>query len=385
MKILLCFSFLLIISIGCKEVYNAPIVSPDTGYLVVEGFINSGQGPTSVTLTRTTKLYNAGNIIYEHNAQVTVEGESNESFPLYEFGNGVYQSQPLSLNNAEKYRIHIKTTDGKEYVSDFTPVKATPDIDSISWKRENGGVQLYINTHDPQNNTRYYQWKYEQTWEYHSTYFNSLKYTYDPSTQEITGVDYKYPDAHVDTSIFKCWKTVNSTSITIASSEKLNQDLIYLPLVYIEPATETLSILYSINLRQYALSQQAYQFYQKIKKNTEQLGSVFDPQPSDLQGNIHCTTNPTEIVVGFVEVTQEKIQRIFISNSQVPDWNYRPGCYIAEVDNNKDSIAIHATGLVPGTPSKVTPFGTVAVFYASEERCIDCTKRGTNVKPDFWP
>ncbi len=384
MKKVYCFFIVLFLGLSCKEAYNVPSPSPPTGYLVVEGFINSDGGQTSITLTRTTKLYDSVDIVYEHNAAVSVEGENNESFPMYESNFGVYLSSPLSLNSNEKYRLHIRTSDGKDYLSDFSPVKATPPIDSVSWKRENG-VQIYINTHDPQNNTRYYQWKFEQTWEFHSAYTTSLKYIIDPIHHVPIGVEYKLPSQSDDTTIYKCWKTFNSTSITLGSSEKLAQDIIYLPLIYIEPGAEEISVLYSINVRQYALSHEAYLFFQKIKKNTEQLGSVFDPQPSELQGNIHCTTNPTEIVVGFVEVSQEQVQRIFIKRDQVPDWGYSAGCREFTIDNNADSIAKYSQGLMPGVPASLGPFASIATFYASEERCLDCTLHGTNQRPSFWP
>ena len=68
-------------------------------------------------------------------------------FPLYENGNGVYVSpSSLNLNNNEKYRLQIKTQDNKEYVSDFATVKHTPEIDSITWKRENGVKNLCKHT-----------------------------------------------------------------------------------------------------------------------------------------------------------------------------------------------------------------------------------------------
>jgi hypothetical protein len=38
------YLLLLFIAIGCKEKYISPVVSPATGYLVVEGIINSGAG-----------------------------------------------------------------------------------------------------------------------------------------------------------------------------------------------------------------------------------------------------------------------------------------------------------------------------------------------------
>lgn len=386
MKNLFIYIIFFVIAAGCKEKYIAPVQSPATGYLVVEGFINSGQEPTSITLTRTTKLYDSVNIIYEHNAAVNVEGENQETFPLYENGNGVYiSSAPLNLNSAEKYRLHIRTQDGKEYASDFVPYKHTPEIDSVSWQRENGGVKIYVNTHDPQNNTKYYHWKYEETWEFHATYYSSLFLIRDQNFVPVA-VGYRNADQSVDTTIHKCWNTVISTNINLGSSEKLSADVIHLPLIFIEPASVKLSVLYSVNIRQYALSHEAYLFFQKIQKNTEGVGSIFDAQPSELQGNIHCINNPSETVVGYVDISEEKQKRIFIRNDELPGWNYTQNCVQTILDNQADSLKKYGSGLFPTTVYSLGPFGSITKFLATpEEACMDCTLNGSNVRPAFWP
>ena len=139
---------------GCKIEYRPSVQSPATGYLVVEGFINS-DGPTTITLSRTIKLYDDSTTdIYEHNALVSIEGQNNDTYPLYETGEGVYTSSSLNLNSNEKYRLKIKTQEGKEYASDFTSYQTTPDIDSLSWTRNNNGVNIFINTHDDQKRNR---------------------------------------------------------------------------------------------------------------------------------------------------------------------------------------------------------------------------------------
>jgi len=158
-----------------------------------------------------------------------------------------------------------------------------------------------------------------------------------------------------------------------------------LPVQYIEPHSEKLSVLYSINLRQYAISHDEYLFLQKMKKNTEQLGTIFDPQPSEISGNIHCLTDSNETVIGHVEITQEQVKRIFISNSQVPGWNYDPGCYFFEIANKPDSIKQHGIGLMPTFAAATDPLGGIISFYASMPQCVDCTLRGVHQKPDFWP
>ncbi len=159
-----------------------------------------------------------------------------------------------------------------------------------------------------------------------------------------------------------------------------------MPLVHIEPASVELSVLYSINVRQYALSHEAYIFFQKVKKNTESLGSIFDAQPSDLQGNIHCVTDPSEIVVGYIDISEEKIKRIFINNSELPGWGYSQGCVQTIVDNQPDSILKYGVGLSPMVPTALGPFGSIVKFSATpDQNCIDCTLKGTNVRPFFWP
>ncbi|MEP6584804.1 MAG: DUF4249 domain-containing protein, partial [Ginsengibacter sp.] len=131
---------------------------------------------------------------------------------------------------------------------------------------------------------------------------------------------------------------------------------------------------------------EAYLFFQKIKKNTESVGSIFDAQPSEIKGNIHCLTNPAEIVIGYVDVSEEKQKRIFIKNDEVPGWGYNQFCVSAIIDNQPDSILRYGIGLYPIIPTQFGPFGGILKFSATlDENCIDCTLRGTSERPPFWP
>ena len=381
MKKLVYCIVLLILAVSCKELYTPPVSSPGAGYLVVEGFINNGPEPTTIKLTRTTRLVDTANIIYERNARVNIEGDNGESYPLFESGEGVYTTPGEVLNNAAEYRLHIFTAEGKEYVSAYSAVKATPPVDSISWKRDNNGVHLFINTHDPLNNTKYYQWEYEETWEFHSAFQSSLIYviTPQPDAGSVYSVGNRLPNGTVDTTIYKCWHSPHSTSIILGSSEKLTTDKILYPLLNIAPAAQQLSVLYSIIVKQHAVSKGNYDFLQKMKKNTEQLGTIFDAQPSDLNGNIHCVSNPAEQVVGYVEVSQLQAQRIYISNRDVPGWNYPQPCVEINLPLNSDSIKAYGLNLIP------TSLGDIGKFNAAEPNCVDCTLTGSNIRPPFWP
>jgi Domain of unknown function (DUF4249) len=364
---------------GCKEKFVSPAPAIVTGYLVVEGVINNEGGLTNIKLSRTTSL-NDNNNLPEKGAIVRIADSSNNTMELLESSAGNYTIDNLHLDATKKYRLSIKTSNNEEYLSDFAAIRNNPPIDSVNWVRENNGVQLYINTHDPQNNTHYYQWEYNETWEFHSAFSANLKYI----KNNYVIVDVVNRDAS-DPPIFICWQSNASSLLLLGSSAKLSQDIIHLPLTNIPNASWKLSVLYSILVKQYSWTKEGYEFLEKMKKNTESVGSVFDAQPSELKGNIHCTTNPNQPVIGFFNICTVREKRIFIYSAEVPGWDYRSGCSEVVIENQRDSLSKKANGTLPTGILKGGPFGSVVTFYASKEECVDCTLRGTNVKPTYWP
>jgi len=192
------FSLLVLVGLQwqCKDKYTSPYNAPVTGYLVVEGYI-TGNGPTRFTLSRTVPLPNNGTPLPETKAKLQVEGDNSSVYLLIELGNGVYSIDTLPLDPAAKYRLRIHTAGNKDYLSDYTPFKLTPAIDSISWTAKGDGLYIYANTHDPSNATRYYQWQYDETWKYTSAeYANGV---YQNSPPFVVG---RPPEDQV----YTCWK-----------------------------------------------------------------------------------------------------------------------------------------------------------------------------------
>jgi hypothetical protein len=364
---------LLIVCAACKQKYELPYSGPSAGYLVVDGMINSGQGPTNIRISRTLALVDTIIFRNETEAAVWVQGENNTEFALQNAGEGLYTSAQLNLQPDVKYRLRIETPGGKIYYSEFIQNKYTPDIDSVSWEKDERGVIIFANTHDDQNNTWYYRWDYEDAWEFNSAYYSSLKYVYDSDNRPIDVTDRPYAES---IGMYTCWKETRSSDILIGSSRKLSRDFIHLPILSIEDGSWKLSVLYSILLRQHAVTAANFEFLQRMKKNTEQVGTLFDAQPSELIGNIHCEGDPSEIVIGYVDVSELKEKRVFIRNSDVQPWNFQTGCSFEVLVNHPDSI--NAT---------LVPMGWIDAVYftASSVYCTDCTIRGSNVKPSFWP
>jgi hypothetical protein len=362
----------------CVQNYVSPYKPPSTGYLVVEGYL-SGNSPTQYTLSRTIPLPGDSTIPVVTGAQLQVEGSDNSVYPLTEQGNGQYGVDTLPLNTAVQYRLRISIPNGETYLSSFVPYKPTPPIDSVNWiYNSTTGVTIYANTHDPTNSTRYYQWTYDQTYEYTSA--ESSEFIYLPATDTVV---FRPPAQQ----IFYCWKDAPLTNILVGTSAKLAQDVIYeFPLVNIPINAQPLSVEYSIFVSQYALTDSGYNFLAMMQQNTESLGSIFDVQPSEITGNIHSLTNPTEPVIGFISAGTLQQERIFISRDQLPNWIWVFDCGMKDtiVPNTKASITKFYGNLGYIPLNSVPPPGSG--WYSNLSNCVDCTEQGgTTQKPAFWP
>jgi hypothetical protein len=367
--------FVILVLLGsCKDPYELPLRPSDEESLVVEGFLNSGQGSTTIALSRAIDLQSTLQFKPELGAQVFVQGKDNTTYPLVEVANGNYTVSQLPLVTGQEYRLHITTANGKEYQSDYVVVKQTPPIDSISWRHEDDGIRIFANTHDPANNSKYYRWEYEETWEI-NTYFQAVYKWISGSTIE--------PMAPNE-STYRCWKHLNSSTIFIGTSSQLQSDVIVeAPLLHIPKNSEKLGVRYSILVKQYILPKEGYEFFQLMKKNTESLGSIFDPQPSELRGNIHCISDPQELVIGFISASSVEEKRIFITEREAGG-TFSVYCESISILNNPDTIKAWIPSFLPYDAEK-NPFGQILRYKISTQPCVDCTKRGGLLnKPSFW-
>lgn len=366
----------LCVALACRDPYKPDIVSSSESYLVVEGVLNAGTGPTTLQLTRTFKLDDTARLRGENNALVVVEGKDNTTSYLTMSGEGIYTSPNLGLVVGQEYRLRIVTSESKEYLSDYVVAKTTPLIDSVGFRQNDKGVQIHVTSHDPANSTRYYMWNYDETWEIRTYYFSYYKYE--------TGYLDPIPRTAAE-SVSRCWKYDYSHDILIGSSASYQVDsLPEAPVNFIGNGDERLAIRYSTLIRQYALDKEAYEFYEMMKKNTESLGSIFDPQPSQIKGNIHSTSDPGEPVIGYVSASTVEEKRIFIEANDLVNWRFDQYCSSTRVANDRDSVRIAYEG--GAEVYDAVTMGIVIVAYLfSDPPCVNCTRRGGSLtRPPYW-
>lgn len=383
--------WVLIVLTGCLEPYIPDIKVEPGGYLVVDGTINS-QGATTIRLSRTIALAKNTPVPAETNATIFIEEEGGTRYPLTEGDAGTYTSAPLVLNAAKRVRLYFRTAAQKEYASDYTAIKTTPPIDTVGWKASADGVQILVNSHDDTNQSRYYRWEYEETWQFTSAYRSLIEYknndiVYRPSLQ--------YPN-----DIYNCWSTEKSTSIKLGTTVQLTRDFVSnYPLVLLPPTSVKLRYRYSILVKQAALTSEEYDYWEALRKNTENIGTLFDPLPTQLTGNVHSLSSDKEVVIGFVGAQSVTQQRIFIDRSELPrEWRFSTGYEGCAMDTiplptpplmyipptREQIVAFFSTGYFIPVDIYYLNGGTTPYYLYSSPDCVDCRKRGTNVRPSFW-
>ncbi len=349
---------------SCIEPFSPPEINSPQRYLVVDGFVNASNDTSRITLSHTLNTNDENKFSVEPGANLTLESERGEVYAFTEESTGNYVLPPVNISDTDKYRLRIKRNSGQEYLSEYVQVNATPPIDSIGYYYDEGRDAMVIkaNTHDSKGSTRFYRWKFEETYQYRSAYHSSL--VYNPVTKKI--------DGRTD-NISVCWATKKSNTIILGSTIKLTSDIIKdLPIHIVPVNTNKLYIKYSILVKQYGLSQEEFEYWTSLSKSTQGTGSLFDPQPSQVTGNVKNVADAKEL---DFTVSKEEKKRIFMT----PGLGRYPTCIAPDTMRVDEFLK--------------SPFGYLMHYHGersdtlimSSYGCVDCRSQGgTTVQPSFW-
>jgi Domain of unknown function (DUF4249) len=363
--------FILTIMYSCKKPYTPPETETSNTILVVEGTIATGSTTENrFLLSRVRPLQDTSINDPESGARVTIEAQNGGNWNLQEIETGTY-SASLTLSSTSKYRLSILTRNGKQYQSEYLDVTSTPPIDSVTWKQPDN-LEISVHTHDPTNNTKYYRWDFKETWEYHAFYDSNLDFV----NGQIVYID-------PADQTYSCWSSNSSGSIIIANTTALTEDVIsYQPVQLVLKPSVKASFKYSILVRQIGLTEDAYNFWNILRKNTELTGTLFDPQPSQLPGNIICVNDANEKVIGYISAGAVSEMRLYVRNAELLNWPPPIQDSVCKsLDPGPDPVSYLNADTTYGPAYYVTGGGV----RLAKKPCMDCRRQGgTNIKPPFW-
>ena len=354
--------------------------------LVVEGQITDHAGPFRVKLTNTVPINDLSKPAPVLNAEVNIVDDQGHLFQLYGGSNGIYETAEKNLKGVpgNKYTLTITTLeDNMQYTSTPVLMQEVPDIDAVYFQQvkqpritqgltyEDNWINILLDTHDASNSNKFWRWEFEETWEVNML-ADPVKVNHSPLYPENFSMEFIAP---VDNKKI-CWITQPSASIVVASTVKNPVDVIKGFLVQaIGPGDARLHVRYSILVKQYAIDQDLYNYWNQLKDVNENSGGIYNKIPAPVYGNITCCEG-TGKALGYFAASSLREKRIFITRSdhQMETININSGCTYFSYD-------------VPPSQQKIY-FGPDVLSgqraYTSSAGCADCTLYGTNVKPSFW-
>lgn len=388
---------------GCLWTCVEPF-QPETGKydssIVVDGSFTNSEEPSIVKLSRSFAFDEAEGPPIQ-GAQLIIEDDVGNSTILLETHPGVYQTEPSTYKGkiGRRYRLLILIPEGEELQSDWEELKAAPPVEAIDYQFEEKipdnpqaqpiqGMQLLLSTRAPENNTRFYRWEFEETYAYGIRYPAAIRVEF--GARPGRGQDEVFPIGPDEYEGFTCWKTEKSTRILIASTDHKTEDIIEdFPIHYVDNSTSRLYRRYSILIKQYAVSKGYFEYLKALRETNQTTGSLFDPIPNELFGNIKSSNEKEVSVLGYFSVAGVTSKRVFISREEIPLGIFfpsGPSCVLDTLPLNfgtlHDELKFHKTELFDYL---YAPFGIPIGFIVTNPECAKCSTLGaTNVKPDYW-
>ena len=365
--------------LGCVEPYSPPNVDRFDDLLVVDGNVNGTTGEANVYLSRSQALNDLSETKHVSGAAIEVRVENGATYFLDEISPGRYYAKGLTLSFGDRVQLYVSDNDGSEYISDFEEYIETPKIDEVTYTSDKSNVTFYVSTHDPDNNTFYYKWDYTETWEFRSAY-PSL-YFYE---RQDTFVEVFFRERY-DT-LYYCYQYDSSTQIIIGNTKRLSEDVVSeFPIARIGTSTGKFAERYSFLVKQRALSESAYQYWELLQSNTESLGSIFDPQPSQLTSNIQNISSPEIGVLGYFNLYSEEQMRISLAYQDVTPHGFDAGYSSCVFDTVFVEDMFEELFPPKYLLSGLTDMGPIPYAYTTSfPTCVDCRLRGSNKVPEFW-
>jgi len=371
---------------ACVERYYPEEDNLKTGTLVINAHLTDQPGNQVIEISRSTGLTSPSfSPVSGSLAKVIREDGALRDF--FEFKPGYYEAELDEdfLQTGASYMIHVITLDGNEYESVFDKLRPVPEIDSLYYLVEHNsfasesdsfsGIRFYVDFTYDDEAYEYIRWDLTETYEFHNPDMEGFIYDVDFKLKELP-----------DTSNYRtCYITNEISTIHSMSLNYLNFGIyIKKPFTFVPniQQEQKLHHKYSLLVKQYSLGEEAFHYWNELKKTSQEQGFLFDRQPALLKSNIHNVNDDSEIVLGFFSMAGVVEKRAFAIKPPGLDLSmYEWYCFP-----------------VPKGPGGPVSIEDLPIYYARawkdgevsfaevNKHCVDCRayKNSTHIKPDYW-
>jgi len=280
--------------------------------LVVDGFVTDSLGDFQLKLSQSSVIGIGNDNILdpEIGAQVTLLDTDGGRYAYVELEEDVgnYKLVQFKAERDKSYFIDIVLQNGNHYQSTPTKLRSSSKIDNISYTvsentyRNNIGdlvtdelITLNLDTDIREaEQPPFLRWRVEGEY----------------VIRENGGINLNPK---------RCFVSINldQNVISVFDSRELSEGI----LVNQEIASAILDFRFTekfcFHISQYSISEEEFDYWNNIKQVTEIDGSLFDPPPGTVVGNIRNVDNPNEIAVGYFSVASVFFLRDFVSGDEL--------------------------------------------------------------------
>ncbi|MEI7499252.1 MAG: DUF4249 domain-containing protein [Bacteroidota bacterium] len=365
---------------ACIKPYDPVIDASAKNKYVVSGRVTNTEGWQDVEVSLSSPI-ESPKYIPVPACKVRILDDKGNIFSLEEYQPGqyhVWMGQEY-LTPGTSYKVKVTTPDGEELESGFDKMPKGPKLDSVYYSivdipTPNPSVtqsmaQFYVDLDAVGDYSQFYKWEVIETWEYHSPH--PAQYYYDGDFHEIIPPDY---------SKMICWMNLLVKNVFTVSTKNLSQNSYQkYPLHNIDGTTSRLTILYSMLIRQLALSEAAYNYWEQLRINSNEQGGLYEKQPLAIKGNLINLTNSEIDVLGYFYASSESTKRYFYNEIEGITVNSGNSCY-------EDRLGRFGWKEFFTWEYPIFFYYVINSVRILTPGCIDCRQLGgTTVKPDFWP
>lgn len=296
---------------GCIDPVDLPIRQTERR-LVVEGLITDEPPPYPIKLTYSGNLNRSLLIPDElaiNGAVVTVEDNLGNLTQLMQdpLNPAFYWLRDDRLRGVpgRAYTLRVTLPDGGKYVSRPEVLVPVPPVERLYGEyRESdrnttqfNTFRVYVDTRDPATPGNFYRWQamsYMPIWGY-----NDPQGLYKPSLGPQPGYYAPY----------------YGSLTNVLSDQLVNGNRITGRLMLIPPLL-ALGAQY-VEVRQYSLSREAYQYWIRYEEQLARTGTLFDPQPASIEGNVRAEADTNNLALGYFGASAVSRERIIMQTDSL--------------------------------------------------------------------
>ena len=381
------YIFLLLLLNGCIERYYPESDEIFTGTLVINAALTNITGSQTIQISRSDGLLNP-EFIPESSCVVELENLAGEQLSFTEDTPGYYKAHVSDdfMRIGDQYMLRVVTSNGNVYLSEYSKLHPPTAIDKVHYELESyptsdpevfvEGIQFYIDFQIDADSSEFMRWELLETYEFRNPDYDGFIYSFDRVLRPM-------PDSLDDR---QCWITGHVNEIyTLEAANLSSPAYTYMPLHFVSNETQRLSYGYSLLVRQHAMDEPSFRYWDELKKNSHTQSGLYDRLPSMTPSNISNVDDPEERILGYFGVSGVTEERFFVKEVEgLKKYDVR-FCYPSPEMPRFRYMMFVDLPLYTSTASDPE----TGLVHRGETvlKCLDCRIRtgSSGDPPDFWP